>query len=79
MIFIYLFLCYVFFKKKTTISLLVVIQQNYKSGPEEEYVILGNDALMKCKIPSFVSDFVNVVSWLDNEGKEFYQEKRQGN
>ena len=79
MIFIYLFLCYVFFKKRTTISLLVVIQQNYKSGPEEEYVILGNDALMKCKIPSFVSDFVNVVSWLDNEGKEFYQEKRQGN
>ena len=68
-----------FFKKKTTISLLVVIQQNYKSGPEEEYVILGNDALMKCKIPSFVSDFVKVVSWLDNEGKEFYQEKRQGN
>ena len=56
-----------------------MIQQNYKSGPEEEYVILGNDALMKCKIPSFVSDFVNVVSWLDNEGKEFYHEKRQGN
>ena len=72
-------LCFFFLKKRTTISLLVVIQQNYKSGPEEEYVILGNDALMKCKIPSFVSDFVNVVSWLDNEGKEFYQEKRQGN
>ena len=70
----------IFFKQRPpSLSPFVVIQQNYKSGPEEEYVILGNDALMKCKIPSFVSDFVNVVSWLDNEGKEFYQEKRQGN
>ena len=77
--FIFFLFWYFMFLKKATISLLVVIQQNYKSGPEEEYVILGNDALMKCKIPSFVSDFVNVVSWLDNDGKEYYQEKRQGN
>ena len=32
------------------------------------YVIIGNSALIKCEIPSFVSDFVNVVSWVDNEG-----------
>ena len=49
-----------------------MIQQSYKSGPEEEYVILGNDALMKCKIPSFVADFVSVVSWVDNEGRDIY-------
>ena len=50
----------------------LVIQQSYKSSSEEEYVILGNDALMKCKIPSFVSDFVSVVSWVDNDGRDFY-------
>ena len=55
-----------------------VIWQNYISGPEEEYVIVGNDALMKCKIPSFVSDFVSVVSWLDSEGSDFYSEKNYG-
>ena len=61
------------------ISQFLVIEQPYKSGPEEEYVIVGNDALMKCKIPSFVSDFVTVTSWMDNEGKEYYPQKHQGN
>jgi len=34
-------------------------------------VILGNDALVKCDIPSFVADLVQVSGWIDNEGKEF--------
>ena len=37
-----------------------------------EYVILGNDALMKCEVPSFVSDLVQVHNWIDNENNEFY-------
>ena len=32
------------------------------------YVIVGNDALMNCEIPSFVSDLVEVVSWEDEDG-----------
>ena len=40
---------------------------------EPEDVILGNDALLKCKIQSFVSDFVRVVSWQEmGSGDEFY-------
>ena len=31
----------------------------------------GNSAILKCTIPSFVADFVYVVSWLDEDGKEF--------
>ena len=54
-------------------SLLPVAHQNYKTGVEEEYVILGNDALMKCKLPSFVADFVRVVGWEDSEGNSFMQ------
>ena len=29
-----------------------------------EYVILGNDATFKCKVPSYVSDFMSTVSWI---------------
>lgn len=34
---------------------------------ENEYVIKGNSAVMKCKIPSFVADFVYVDAWIDTE------------
>ena len=36
------------------------------------HVIIGNSALVKCEIPSFVADFVNVISWTDNQGTEFF-------
>ncbi len=39
--------------------------------PQESYVILGNDALVKCDIPSFVTDLVQVTGWTDNDGNEF--------
>lgn len=32
------------------------------------YVMIGNSALFKCEIPSFVADIVSVVAWVDNEG-----------
>lgn len=40
--------------------------QNYITEAENEYVILGNTAIMKCKIPSFVADFVTVDAWIDD-------------
>ena len=33
-----------------------------------EVVIVGNDAIFKCSVPSFVTDFVFVDSWVDSEG-----------
>jgi len=30
----------------------------------------GNAAIMKCLIPSFVADFVQVVAWVDEDGHE---------
>lgn len=30
----------------------------------EEYVLKGNSAILKCHIPSFVSEYVNVISWI---------------
>ena len=46
-----------------------VVGQTYNTQPIDEYVIIGNDALFKCNIPSYVTDFVSVVSWVDSEGE----------
>lgn len=40
------------------------MSQAYESEAENEYVIRGNAAVLRCKIPSFVADFVSVDSWL---------------
>lgn len=48
-----------------------VVLQNYVTGAEDEYVILGNTAVIKCKIPSFVADFVSVESWTSSDGQEY--------
>lgn len=44
-----------------------VVQQFYQSEVNNEYVIRGNSAVLKCSIPSFVADFVSVVSWHDED------------
>lgn len=36
---------------------------------ENEYVIRGNAAVMKCKIPSFVADFVLIDAWIADDGQ----------
>jgi hypothetical protein len=45
-----------------------VVAQFYVTEAENEYVIRGNSAVMKCKIPSFVADFVSVESWIADDG-----------
>ena len=52
-----------------------MVSQSYTSGAHEVYVIVGNYALVKCEIPSFVADFVSVVSWVDNEENEYFPSK----
>lgn len=34
----------------------------------DEYVLLGNAGLLRCLIPSFVSDFVIVDTWVGDDG-----------
>uniref|UniRef100_A0A8D8XA46 Down syndrome cell adhesion molecule-like protein Dscam2 n=1 Tax=Cacopsylla melanoneura TaxID=428564 RepID=A0A8D8XA46_9HEMI len=50
------------------VNVRAVVSQQYSTSSEEEYVIKGNSATLKCKIPSFVNDFVSVEAWIDNEG-----------
>ena len=53
--------------------------QDFKAHVDQEsYVILGNDAILKCEIPSFVADMVKVTAWVDNQGNEFVLGESQG-
>lgn len=48
------------------------VTQFYITEAENEYVIKGNSAIMKCKIPSFVADFVEVETWINvDDGTEY--------
>lgn len=46
------------------------MSQNFVTEAENEYVIRGNAAIVHCKIPSFVSDFVQVQAWIIDEKQE---------
>ncbi|KAF7271148.1 hypothetical protein GWI33_015954 [Rhynchophorus ferrugineus] len=48
-----------------------VVAQSYEVEADNEYVIRGNSAIMKCEIPSFVSDFVQVENWQDSKGNTY--------
>ena len=49
----------------------VVFQDYNVNVLPQTYVIKGNDAILKCEIPSFVADLIEVVSWVDNSAKDY--------
>lgn len=56
----------------------LVVAQTYSVSIMDEHVLRGNTAILKCHIPSFVSDFVAVDAWIDDEGAEYYPNKQFG-
>lgn len=48
------------------------MSQFYDTDVNKAYVIRGNAAILKCEIPSFVADFVSVVSWHTDQDETFY-------
>lgn len=47
-----------------------MVAQAYAVNLMEEYVLRGNSAILKCHIPSFVSEYVTVVSWIISEDEK---------
>ena len=41
-------------------------------------VIIGNEVLLKCDIPSFATDYVSVSDWVDSEGFSYSRENNLG-
>ncbi|XP_066244761.1 cell adhesion molecule Dscam1 isoform X26 [Euwallacea similis] len=52
------------------VNVRAVVGQAYTANVMDESVLKGNTAILKCHIPSFVSDYVFVVSWLQDNGHE---------
>ena len=50
----------------------LAVTQDYRTDAQIVYVIVGNSALLKCEIPSFVADFVTLESWVDSLGNEYF-------
>ena len=52
-------------------TLFLVVTQGYMIEVHNEQVVLGNDVMIICKIPSLIADLVDVVAWVDNQGSQF--------
>lgn len=55
-----------------------VVAQYYETDVNKEHIIRGNSAIIKCLIPSFVADFVEVVSWHTDQDEVFYPSNDYG-
>lgn len=53
-------------------QLIAVVSQHYEEDIHKAFVIRGNSAILKCDIPSFVADFVNVISWHTDQEENFF-------
>ncbi|XP_050054056.1 cell adhesion molecule Dscam2 isoform X26 [Aphis gossypii] len=54
------------------VNVRAAVSQYYEVDVNKEPVIKGNSVIMKCGIPSFVADFVIVLSWSTDKGDNFY-------
>ncbi|XP_013136799.1 PREDICTED: LOW QUALITY PROTEIN: Down syndrome cell adhesion molecule-like protein Dscam2 [Papilio polytes] len=54
------------------VNVRAVVAQQYDTDVNKEYVIMGNSIILKCQVPSFVADFIDVLSWHTDENEDFY-------
>lgn len=59
-------------------NIQTVVTQYYEADVNKEHVIRGNAAVIKCLIPSFVADFVEVISWHTDEEENFFPSTAYG-
>lgn len=50
-----------------------MVHQFYQSRVSDEFVLRGNAGILKCLIPSFVTDFIEVDAWVSNDGGTFVE------
>lgn len=55
-----------------------MVAQHYDTDVNKEYVITGNSIVLKCQVPSFVADFVEVLSWHTDDNEDFLPGENYG-
>lgn len=55
-----------------------VVSQHYDTDVNKEYAITGNSAILKCQVPSFVADFITVLSWHTDKKDDIYPGENYG-
>lgn len=63
---------------KIDVWCLLVVTQFYDTDVNKAYVIRGNSVVMKCETPSYVTDFLTVVSWHTDNGDIYYPGENNG-
>ncbi|XP_052129300.1 cell adhesion molecule Dscam2-like isoform X2 [Frankliniella occidentalis] len=53
------------------VNVRAVVHQFYQTRVIDEFVLRGNAATLKCLVPSFVADFVQVTGWVADDGASF--------
>lgn len=66
-----------FFSISFLLFFVLDVAQNYVTGVGDEFVIIGNDVLMKCAVPSFAVDFVILTGWVISEDIEIVADSNQ--
>lgn len=62
---------YFLMKRPIHALIIAVVGQFYATEIISEYVIRGNNAVLKCSIPAFVADYVSVISWIDSQDQVY--------
>ena len=65
-------------RKEIPRDLVTVVGQRYAVNVMDEHVLRGNAAIIKCHIPSFVAEFVEVDSWVEDETTVIYPKPDYG-
>ena len=56
-----------------------VVEQQFDADVFKVNVILGNEVLLSCVLPSHLADLVSVTAWVDSEGNSFTSRHGLGN
>ncbi|XP_050054057.1 cell adhesion molecule Dscam2 isoform X27 [Aphis gossypii] len=54
------------------VNVRAVVTQFYDTDVNKAYAIRGNSVIIKCETPSYVADFLTVVSWHTDNGDVYY-------
>lgn len=55
-----------------------VAAQQYDTDINKEYVIRGNAAILKCVLPSYLSDYLEIISWKIDDEEMAYDGQNYG-